>query len=76
MSFHPVLAHTTGTYGVNSLILGWASTVLAQTQEKKAVVIAILTSIANASFIYTPYLFRDKDKPRYALGMLTNTVTL
>ncbi|CAK9782633.1 MFS general substrate transporter [Cutaneotrichosporon oleaginosum] len=60
---------TLGTYGVNSLILGWASTVLSQTQEKKAVVIAILTSLGNLSFVYTPYLFRNADRPRYALAM-------
>lgn len=59
---------TTGTYAVNSLILGWAATVCSQTVEKKAVTIALLTSIGNTAFIYTPYLFREVDKPRYALG--------
>jgi hypothetical protein len=58
-----------GTYGVNSIILGWAATVCSQTQEKKAVTIAMMTSISNASFIYTPYLFRAVDAPRYALAM-------
>jgi hypothetical protein len=58
-----------GTYGVNSIILGWAATVCSQTQEKKAVTIAMMTSISNASFIYTPYLFRQRDAPRYALAM-------
>lgn len=60
---------TLATYGVNSIVLGWAATVCSQTKEKKAVVIAMMTSISNASFIYTPYLFRDVDKPRYALAM-------
>lgn len=59
---------TLGTYGVNSIVLGWASTILSQTQEKKAVSIAILTSLGNLSFVYTPYLFRNADRPRYALG--------
>jgi hypothetical protein len=27
-----------------------------------------MTSISNASFIYTPYLFSDNDKPRYIIG--------
>lgn len=62
------MVFTLGTYGVNSLILGWASTVCSQTPEKKAVVIAMLTTAGNASFIYTPYLFREQDKPRYTLG--------
>lgn len=45
---------TIGTYGVNSIVLGWAATVLSQTVEKKAVAIAMMTTISNASFIYTP----------------------
>lgn len=57
-----------GTYGVNSIILGWAATVCSQTIEKKAVTIAMMTSISNASFIYTPYLFKETDKPRYTIG--------
>lgn len=60
---------TIGTYGVNSIVLGWAATVCSQSKEKKAVVIAMMTSISNASFIYTPYLFRDADRPRYTLAM-------
>jgi putative flippase GtrA len=61
---------TIGTYTVNSLLLGWAATVCNQTQEKKAVTIAMMTSISTASFIYTPYLFRDEDRPRYTLAMV------
>lgn len=66
--YFAMMVFTLGTYGVNSLILGWASTVCSQTPEKKAVVIAMLTTAGNASFIYTPYLFRERDKPRYTLG--------
>ena len=40
-----------------------------KSKEKKAVTIAMMTSWSNASFIYTPYLFRNADKPRYALAM-------
>jgi MFS family permease len=60
---------TIGTYGVNSIILGWAATVSNQSVEKKAVTIAMMTSFSNASFIYTPYLFRDDDRPRYTIAM-------
>lgn len=67
--YFAMIVFAMGTYGVNSLILGWAATVLNQTQEKKAVVIAMMTSTANASFIYTPYLFRAHDAPRYTLAM-------
>ncbi len=29
----------------------------------------MMTSISNASFIYTPYLFREQDEPRYVIAM-------
>ena len=43
---------TIGTYGVNSLILGWCGSTCGQTPEKKAVAIGIVTTIMNASFIW------------------------
>ena len=43
---------TIGTYGVNSLILGWCGSTCAQTPEKKAVAIGIVTTVMNASFIW------------------------
>lgn len=43
---------TIGTYGVNSLILGWCGSTCGQTKEKKAVAISIVTTIMNASFIW------------------------
>lgn len=42
---------TIGTYGVNSLILGWCGSVCGQTKEKKSSAIGIVTTIMNASFI-------------------------
>lgn len=43
-----------GTYAVNSIILGWVSSTCGQTKEKKASSLAIVNTIANASFIWTP----------------------
>lgn len=60
---------TIGTYGVNSLILGWCGSVCAQTKEKKAVAISIVTSIMNVSFVWTPYLWPKEDGPRYAVAL-------
>lgn len=42
---------TIGTYGVNSLILGWCGSVCGQTKEKKSAAIAIVTTVMNISFI-------------------------
>ncbi|KAF4785241.1 major facilitator superfamily transporter [Colletotrichum scovillei] len=60
---------TIGTYGVNSLILGWCGSVCGQTKEKKAVAISMVTMIMNVSFIWTPYLWPSSDEPRYVIAM-------
>lgn len=43
-----------GTYAVNSIILGWVSSTCGQTKEKKASSLAIVNTIANVSFVWTP----------------------
>lgn len=53
------------TFSVNNIILGWVSSTLGQTNEKKAVSIAIANSFANISSIYMPYLWPATDGPRY-----------
>ncbi|KAL3477231.1 major facilitator superfamily domain-containing protein [Aspergillus californicus] len=58
-----------GTYAVNSIILGWVSSTCGQTKEKKASALAIVNTIANASFIWTPYLWPESDGPRYTIAM-------
>ncbi|KAH7362424.1 major facilitator superfamily domain-containing protein [Plectosphaerella cucumerina] len=64
---------TIGTYGVNSLILGWCGSVCGQTKEKKAVAIGMVTTIMNISFIWTPYLWSSKDAPRYVPAMAASS---
>ncbi|POR37660.1 Uncharacterized protein TPAR_02147 [Tolypocladium paradoxum] len=63
---------TIGTYGVNSLILGWCGSVCGQTKEKKAVAISMVTMIMNISFIWTPYLWPKSDEPRYLPAMASS----
>lgn len=58
-----------GTYAVNSIILGWVSSTCGETKEKKASSLAIVNTIANVSFIWTPYLWPDSDAPRYTIAM-------
>ncbi|KAL5363001.1 major facilitator superfamily domain-containing protein [Aspergillus floccosus] len=58
-----------GTYAVNSIILGWVSSTCGQTKEKKASALAIVNTIANVSFIWTPYLWPSSDEPRYTIAM-------
>ncbi|KAH7069338.1 major facilitator superfamily domain-containing protein [Paraphoma chrysanthemicola] len=67
--YFAMFVFTIGTYGVNSIILGWVGSTCGQTQEKKAAAYAIVNSIANVSFIWTPYLWPKSDEPRYAMAM-------
>lgn len=62
-----------GAYAVNSMILGWVSATLGSTPEKKAVSLSIVNVIANASYIYTAYLYPESDGPRYLTAMASNT---
>lgn len=63
-----------GAYSVNSVILGWVSATLCSTPEKKAVSLSIVNVCANASYIYTAYLYPDSDGPRYLTAMISNAV--
>ncbi|KAL5406332.1 hypothetical protein PMIN06_000558 [Paraphaeosphaeria minitans] len=57
------------TYGVNNIVLAWTAGVLGQTHEKKAVSLAIVNTLGNLSFVYTPYLWPDSDAPRFGKAM-------
>lgn len=61
-----------GAYAVNSVILGWVSATLGQTTEKKAVSLSIVNVAANASYIYTAYLYPKSDGPKYLTAMASN----
>lgn len=53
---------------VNSVIIGWASSTLSQTKEKKAVVLAMTNVGGQIGYIYGAYLWPKSDEPRYAIG--------
>ncbi|KAH7357405.1 major facilitator superfamily domain-containing protein [Pyrenochaeta sp. MPI-SDFR-AT-0127] len=61
-----------GAYAVNSVIIGWVSATLGQTTEKKAVSLSIVNVVANASYIYTAYLYPKSDGPKYLVAMASN----
>ncbi|KAL3419266.1 hypothetical protein PVAG01_09488 [Phlyctema vagabunda] len=62
-----------GAYAVNSVILGWVSACLGQTTEKKAVSLGFVNVFANASYIYTAYLYPKSDGPKYLTAMGANS---
>ncbi|KAL4898671.1 major facilitator superfamily domain-containing protein [Aspergillus ambiguus] len=67
--YFAMIVFSIGTYAVNSIILGWVSSTCGQTKEKKASALAIVNTIANVSFIWTPYLWPSSDEPRYTIAM-------
>lgn len=70
--YSSMVVFTVGTYGVNSVILGWCSSVCGQTKEKKAAAIGLVTTLMNVSFIWTPYLWPKSDGPRYVIAMASS----
>lgn len=67
--YFAMIVFSIGTYAVNSIILGWVGATCGQTREKKATSLAIVNTVANASFIWTPYLWPESDEPRYVIAM-------
>jgi hypothetical protein len=53
------------SFGINNIVLGWASSTLSQTNEKKSVALAIINMVGNMSNVYTPYLWPKSDSPHY-----------
>ncbi|KAI0840178.1 hypothetical protein F5Y06DRAFT_250120 [Hypoxylon sp. FL0890] len=46
-----------GSFSANSVIVGWASSTLRQTEEKRAVVLAITNVFGYIGYIYGAYLW-------------------
>ncbi|KAI6778148.1 uncharacterized protein J7T54_007194 [Emericellopsis cladophorae] len=70
--FVGIMLFVGATYGVNNIILGWTASVVGQTDEKKAVAIAMANTLGNLASVYTPYLWPSSDEPRYLTAMLAS----
>ncbi|KAI1468503.1 MFS transporter [Daldinia caldariorum] len=57
-----------GAFSANSVVVGWTSSTLSQTEEKRAVVLAITNVFGHIGYIYGAYLWPDSDEPRYGIG--------
>lgn len=60
------------SFGINNILLGWASATLGQTPEKKAVSLAVCNTLGNLASVYTPYLWPKSDGPRYLPAWLAS----
>ncbi|EER45625.1 MFS transporter [Histoplasma capsulatum var. duboisii H88] len=57
-----------GAYSVNSVVIGWVSSTLSQTREKRAVVLAMHNVAGQIGYIYGAYVWPNYDRPRFAIG--------
>ncbi|KAK4936973.1 hypothetical protein LTR10_022283 [Elasticomyces elasticus] len=60
-------------YGCSPLVKTWLVDVIPNPAEKRAIAIALVNSIGNASSIYGSWLWPDKDAPNYVPGFATTT---
>lgn len=60
-------------YGCSPLVKTWVSDVIPQPAAKRAIAIALINAIGNASSIYASWLWPAKDAPRYIPGFATTT---
>lgn len=63
-------------YGCSPIIKTWVADIIPRPAAKRAVAIALINSIGNASSIYSSWLWPDKDAPRYIPGFATTTTWL
>lgn len=71
MTFSPDVMATLAfgiIWGCSPLVKTWATQVIPYPAEKRAIAIALINSIGNASSIYGSWLWPDKDSPRYTMG--------
>lgn len=55
-------------YGCSPLVKTWGAEVVRYPAEKRAISIALINSLGNASSIYGSWLWPDSDAPKYTMG--------
>lgn len=64
-----------GVYTAFILSMSWIANTIPRPAAKRAAALALANAIANCSSIYSPYLYPNKDKPRFVLAMSVNAAT-
>jgi len=60
-------------YGCSPLTKTWVAHILGAPAEKRAIAIALINALGNASSIYGSFLWPDSSAPRYLIGFGTTT---
>lgn len=63
---------TSGAYSVNCVILSWVTATLGSTHKKKALAYGVINTFANASYVYSSYLYMKWTEPQYAIAFYTD----
>ncbi|KAI7780053.1 hypothetical protein LA080_000066 [Diaporthe eres] len=61
-----------GTYGGFQISNAWVANIAARPQKKRAISLAMSNSIGNLALVWTPYLYPDRDGPRYTTAWTVN----
>ncbi|KAH9826511.1 Aminotransferase [Teratosphaeria destructans] len=67
--YFAMVVFSTGTYSCNALIYSWLSSTVGHTKEKKASAMALVNTMANVGFVWTPYLWPKSNAPRYDIPL-------
>jgi hypothetical protein len=65
-----------GCYTGYVVCLAWISNTLPRPPAKRAVALALINAVSNATSIYASYMYQDKDAPRFIPAMTVNAITL
>ncbi|KAH8777606.1 putative MFS transporter [Diaporthe sp. PMI_573] len=61
-----------GTYGGFQISNAWVANIAARPQKKRAISLAMSNSVGNLALVWTPYLYPDRDGPRYTTAWGVN----
>ena len=59
----------TFVWAINGTQFSWISTSIPRPPAKRAAALAIMNALGNSTSIWTPFTYRDQDKPYYRLGL-------
>ncbi|KAL9108757.1 MAG: hypothetical protein Q9227_006553 [Pyrenula ochraceoflavens] len=56
-------------FAINGTCYGWIANAIPRPPAKRAASYAFINAIGNSASIWTPYTYRDQDKPHYVLAL-------
>ncbi|KAF1987550.1 MFS transporter [Aulographum hederae CBS 113979] len=61
-----------GVYGSYNVALAWISSTLPHPVEKRSAAIAVINTVGNLAQVYSPYMYLERDAPRYLPAMVAD----